>query len=145
MDGGAVVNAQGRVVSRNASFMTILSRALGFYPTVASASNRVIAASHRYTAYGKRLKAERIAAYMKAAVVGDRRQMNEIVRDANEWNREVGRNSTLYMSQFEQSARKAAKSALETALVRYRKTTPLSSRQDFDSYARIMDVWREFD
>ena len=125
---GSVINSRGMTVTRDVGAGVLLTRLLGFYPAPATRSNDAIRMTKRLVDYQKAITASYREQYVRAALLNDRRSMNDIELAVREHNRVHRRGSVFHIDDFRGKVRKAVKSAKEGAGARFLKTTPKSTR-----------------
>ena len=125
---GSVINSRGMTVTRDVGMGVLLTRLLGFYPAPATRSNDAIRMTKRLVDYQKAITASYREQYVRAALLNDRRSMNDIELAVREHNRVHRRGSVFHIDDFRGKVRKAVKSAKEGAGARFLKTTPKSTR-----------------
>lgn len=134
LDTGMITNARGQVVSREAPYLTILARTLGFYPAIATQQNDIVRMSKDVASYAKAIKAEYVSAYVKAGNDTERRQ--EIISDVRQWN-EDAKGTGLEITSFTRSANRAALEASRPTALRYLKSAPKQMRPETVELLRI--------
>ena len=125
---GSVINSRGMTVTRDVGAGVLLTRLLGFYPAPATRSNDAIRMTKRLVDYQKAITASYREQYVRAALLNDRRAMNDIELAVREHNRVHRRGNVFHIDDFRGKVRKAVKSAKEGAGARFLKTTPKSTR-----------------
>ena len=125
---GSVINSRGMTVTRDVGMGVLLTRLLGFYPASATRSNDAIRMTKRLVDYQKAITASYREQYVRAALLNDRRSMNDIELAVRDHNRVHRRGSVFHIDDFRGKVRKAVKSAKEGAGARFLKTTPKSTR-----------------
>lgn len=139
---GAITNTRGQVVSNDVGLNTVLTRMLGFYPSIATQQNDIVRLS-KYTAeYAKEIKASYTGAYVKARLADDNEAAQDIVEAVRQWN-EDAKGTGLEISRFIQSANRAAREAARPTVLRYAKAAPKSVRQETLEMARIFGLDEE--
>ena len=128
-DTGMITNAQGKVVSRDVTSLTALTRMLGFYPSVATAENDIVRMSKQSSDYAKEIHSEFRNAYIKAKIVGDTETMQQVSADVQNWN-ETARGTEFYLKNFHKSANRAYREWNRTTSERYLKAAPKSIRPE---------------
>jgi len=119
---GTITNDRGQVVSHDAGLMTVLFQMMGFYPGAATAQYDVNRIGSDVAAYNKALVKGYTDAYNKTDRAGRRR----IRRQVREWNKNVGRRSPLYISDFGDKVRRSSKAAKQSSVERSIKALPKS-------------------
>jgi len=138
-DTGVVTNSQGKVIDPSASWGQILTRAAGFYPSVATRSNDVVRLS-KYTAeYVKALRADYTGAYTKAYIENDIDRMIEIELMVDDWNT-IHAGTEFEFTDFKNRAKRSAESAKLPTAQRYLKTAPKNVRPDTQRLMEIMGI-----
>jgi len=128
-DTGLITNAQGKVVSRDATLWTAITRMLGFYPSVATAENDIVRMAKQTSDYAKDIKTEFRSAYIKAKISGDTEEVNRVVKAVQEWN-VATKGTEFYIRQFTKSANKAYREWSRTTSERYLKSAPKTIRPE---------------
>jgi hypothetical protein len=136
LNDGSITNARGQLVAREASYYTVLTRLLGFYPAIATEQNDIVRLSKYAADYGKAIKAEYVSAYVKAKLSGDTERMNNIAEDVQQWN-EDAKGTGLEISSFLKSANRAALEASRPTVMRYLKSAPKQMRPETIELLRI--------
>lgn len=143
---GAITNAQGKMVSKDLSTMTFITRMLGFYPAIATQQNDVVRAAKITDAYAKEIKAEFTAAYIKAAMAnngtGDVKAMNNILQQVQEWN-DAAEGTGLQLRKFQATANRALREASRPTALRYIKTAPMGLRPEVRDLLNIHGITDE--
>ena len=143
---GAITNAQGKMVSKDLSTMTFITRMLGFYPAIATRQNDVVRAAKITDAYAKEIKAEFTAAYIKAAMAnngtGDVKAMNNILQQVQEWN-DAAEGTGLQLRKFQATANRALREASRPTALRYIKTAPMGLRPEVRDLLNIHGITDE--
>jgi len=128
-DSGSVTNNRGQVVSRDADALTIITRAMGFYPAVATQQNDIVRLSKYTSEYAIDIKAAYVSAYVKAKLDNDTARMRGVSEDVREWN-ESAKGTGLEITSFVQSANRAAREAERPTVARYLKSAPKQMRPE---------------
>jgi hypothetical protein len=136
LDTGMITNTRGQVVSREAPYLTILARSLGFYPAIATQQNDIVRVSKDVASYAKAIKAEYVSAYVKAKLGNDTERMQSIVADVRQWNEDAA-GTGLEISSFTRSANRAALEASRPTVMRYLKSAPKQMRPETIELLRI--------
>jgi hypothetical protein len=136
LDSGMITNNRGQVVSREAPTHVILARMLGFYPAIATEQNDIVRMSKDVANYTKAIKADFVAAYVKAKLSNDTRKMQQIVADVRQWNADA-KGTGLEISTFVQSANRAALEASRPTAARYLKSAPKQMRPETIALLRL--------
>lgn len=122
LDSGAIVNAQGRMIAEDPTHLLMLTRLLGFYPSVASRQNEVVRISKLVGDYQKEIGANFRSAYIKAAMSnggrGDQTRMAFIRSEVAAWNQSaIG--TGLELPNWQEGANKAVLAARKPTAQRY--------------------------
>jgi hypothetical protein len=129
LNDGRITNAQGKVVTSNASYGEAVGRMLGFYPARATLANDVVRMSKEMASHAELLRAGYRTAYVKAKLANDRSEVRRIIRDVAEWNKE--HRGTEYMfPNFVKSAERAYQAARMPTAQRYMKFAPKGVRPE---------------
>ena len=134
---GAIVSQKGYVVSEDLHLGTMLTRALGFYPSSAVAENDVVRLSKRIGDYQKDIAATYRGLYIGAKIAKDNDRASEVSQMVRDWN-EAARGTGLEIRNFETSANRALREAQRTASERYLKAAPKTIRPETQ---RILDLY----
>jgi len=136
LDSGMITNNRGQVVAREAPYHVILARMLGFYPAIATEQNDIVRMSKDVTSYTKAIKADYVAAYVKAKLAGDTERMQDVLSDVQQWN-EDARGTGLEIPSFARSANRAAMEASRPTVARYLKSAPRQMRPETIEMLRL--------
>lgn len=134
---GAIIDRRGYVISKDIHAGTLLTRALGFYPTAASEQYEFIRTAKRATDYQKEVSAGYQHAWIKARISNDNDQRRAIEEAVREWNKDTY-GTPLYIANFQENAAKAYEEARRPATQRFLRTAPKASRTDLKSAASIL-------
>ena len=134
---GAIVSQKGYVVSEDLHLGTMLTRALGFYPSSAVAENDVVRLSKRIGDYQKDIAATYRGLYVGAKIAKDNALAAEVTQMVRDWN-ESAKGTGLEIRNFEASANRALREAQRTATERYLKAAPKTIRPETQ---RILDLY----
>ncbi len=137
-DNGAIVNQKGYVVSRDLTTATMLTRALGFYPSAAVRENDVVRMSTRVSDYQKDIGAAYRSMYVQAKLSGDNERAQRVMRQVQDWNANA-KGTGLEIPNFGTSVNKALREAQRTASERYLRSAPKAMRQSTQSLINILD------
>ena len=127
---GVITNQRGQVVSTDANTQTIIARALGFYPTVATQQNDIIRLSRYNSSYISLIKRGYVTSWAQAQRANNRARMRSIEEDVRDWNRaarDAGREEFV-ISGFMDAAMRSARANRKSALNRYIDAAPRSTR-----------------
>lgn len=134
---GSISTPQGKIVSNNVSPTLILSRALGFYPAIATKENDIVRIGKAVSGYQTDVRMAFTTAYVKAALSNDTERMQEIAAQVNEWNQDsVG--TGLDIRNFGRNANRAVMEARRPTAIRYLKTAPRNVRPEI---RELMDIY----
>lgn len=128
---GKIVNAQGQVVSNQVSTGNIVARMMGFYPKAASDQYDAIRLGKQADDYAKALKKDFVDAYSLAKINGDSAETQRIISDVQQWNR-AAHGTPFYFRNFTAAANRVVRENKRSAVDRYLKTAPRSTRQMMD-------------
>jgi len=134
---GSISTPQGKIVSTNVGPSVILSRALGFYPAIATKENDVVRLGKAISGYQTDVRMSFTSAYVKAAVSNDTERMQEILMQVNEWNQDAA-GTGLDLRNFSRNANRAVMEAKRPTAIRYMKTAPRNVRPEIRS---LMDMY----
>lgn len=134
---GAIVSQKGYVVSNDLHLGTMLTRALGFYPSSAVAENDVVRLSKRIGDYQKDVSAMYRGMYIGAKIAKDNERAREVVQMVKDWN-EAAKGTGLEIRSFEGSANRALREAQRTATERYLRAAPRAMRPETQ---QILDLY----
>ena len=133
---GGVVDRRGYIISDDMNAMTVMARALGFFPTAAAEQYGMIRVAQRTANMQRDMSATFYNAYVQARLRGDMAQANQVSREVRAWNREA-RGSGLEIRNFETNAARRFREAQRTAAERTIRSAPRALR---DQYERAMDL-----
>ena len=136
LSSGDITNVRGQMVAKDAQAHVILARLLGFYPAIATQQNDIVRMSKQVNEYGKAVKAEYVAAYVKARAAGDQEAANNIASAVSQWN-EDSKGTGLEITKFLQSANRAYREAQRPTVLRYMKSAPRSMRPETVELLRL--------
>ena len=136
---GAIVSQKGFVVSEDLHLGTMLTRALGFYPSAAVAENDVVRLSKRIGDYQKDVAAIYRGLYITAKIGKDNDRAAEVVQMVQDWN-EASAGSGLEIRNFQQSANRALREAQRTATERFLRTQPKAMRPETERMLALYGV-----
>jgi len=136
MSSGDITNVRGQLVAKDAQAHVILARLLGFYPSIATQQNDIVRMSKQVNEYGKAVKAEYVAAYVKARAAGDQEAANNIASAVSQWN-EDSKGTGLEVTKFLQSANRAYREAQRPTVLRYMKSAPRAMRPETVELLRL--------
>lgn len=83
---GAILNANGYVVSDDVSMATVIGRLMSFYPSSATRENDVVRLSTRIRNYQRDVSVEFRNKWVRAKTEGDTARMREIEQMVRDWN-----------------------------------------------------------
>ena len=136
-DAGAIIDRRGYVISKDLHAGTMITRALGFYPTAASQQYEFIRVAKRATDYQREISAGYQHAWIKARMSGDMERVQAIQEAVADWNRDAY-GTSLFISNFQANAAKAYQEALRPAEKRFMRTAPKASRTDLRTASEIL-------
>jgi hypothetical protein len=139
---GAIVSQKGYVVSEDLHLGTMLTRALGFYPSSAVAENDVVRMSKRIADYQKDISATYRGLYVGARIAKDNDRAAEVTQMVKDWN-EAAKGTGLEIRNFEASANRALREAQRTASERYLKAAPKTIRPETQRILELYGVTEE--
>jgi hypothetical protein len=128
-DTGAITTPDGKMISRDAGVDTMVTRALGFYPAVATKQNDIVRVSKATRDYMLEIKASYTAAYVKASAAKDNEAKAKIVESVRNWN-EGAKGTGLELRNFQATANKAALEASRPTVERFRRSAPIGLRPE---------------
>jgi hypothetical protein len=134
---GAISTPQGKIVSSNVSPTLILSRALGFYPAIATKENDIVRIGKAISGYQTDVRMAFTSAYVKAAIANDTERMQEIIAQVNEWNQDAA-GTGLDLRNFGRNSARAVREAKRPTAIRYLKTAPRNVRPEIRD---LMDMY----
>lgn len=137
LNDGRITNLRGQVVASDVSTNVILARFLGFYPAEATQANDIVRLSKQVADYAKSIKAEYIGAYIKAKLRNDTAGMQQVQRNVDQWNQDAA-GTGLEISNFAQSANRAAQESERPLLQRYLKAAPKNVRPETEELMRVL-------
>lgn len=131
LESGAIVTADGRLVSKDMAPTTVLMRLLGFYPAAASRQNDIVRMGKQNDAYRNEISGKFRMAYIRAGMAnqmrGDRQAMMEVVREVEAWNK-AAKGTGLEITNFRKNADKALKDAKMPTVERFLKSTGTANK-----------------
>lgn len=136
LSSGDITNVRGQMVAKDAQAHVILARLLGFYPSIATQQNDIVRMSKQVNEYGKAIKAEYVAAYVKARAAGDQEATDNVVSAVSRWN-EDSKGTGLEITKFLQSANRAYRESQRPTVLRYMKSAPKSMRPETMELLRL--------
>jgi hypothetical protein len=136
-DAGAIIDRRGYVISKDLHAGTMITRALGFYPTAASQQYEFIRVAKRATDYQREVSAGYQHAWIKARMSNDTERVRAIQEAVREWNMETY-GTSLYINNFQENASKAYEEARRPADKRFMRTAPKASRTDLRTASEIL-------
>ena len=136
LSSGDITNVRGQMVAKDAQAHVILARLLGFYPSIATQQNDIVRMSKQVNEYGKAIKAEYVAAYVKARAAGDQEATDNVVSAVSQWN-EDSKGTGLEITKFLQSANRAYRESQRPTVLRYMKSAPKSMRPETMELLRL--------
>jgi hypothetical protein len=139
---GAIVSQKGYVVSEDLHLGTMLTRALGFYPSSAVAENDVVRMSKRIADYQKDVSATYRGLYIGARIAKDNERAAEVTQMVRDWN-EAAKGTGLEIRNFEASANRALREAQRTATERYLKAAPKTIRPETQRILELYGITEE--
>lgn len=136
LSSGDITNVRGQMVAKDAQAHVILARLLGFYPSIATQQNDIVRMSKQVNEYGKAVKAEYVAAYVKARAAGNEKETDNVVSAVRQWN-EDSKGTGLEITKFLQSANRAYRESQRPTVLRYMKSAPKSMRPETMELLRL--------
>ena len=136
LSSGDITNVRGQMVAKDAQAHVILARLLGFYPAIATQQNDIVRMSKQVNEYGKAIKAEYVAAYVKARAAGDQEAADNITSAVSRWN-EDSKGTGLEITKFLKSANRAYIESQRPTVLRYMKSAPKSMRPETMELLRL--------
>ena len=136
LSSGDITNVRGQMVAKDAQAHVILARLLGFYPSIATQQNDIVRISKQVNEYGKAIKAEYVAAYVKARAAGDQEATDNVVSAVSQWN-EDSKGTGLEITKFLKSANRAYRESQRPTVLRYMKSAPKSMRPETMELLRL--------
>lgn len=136
LSSGDITNVRGQMVAKDAQAHVILARLLGFYPAIATQQNDIVRMSKQVNEYGKAIKAEYVAAYVKARAAGDQEATDNVVSAVSRWN-EDSKGTGLEITKFLKSANRAYIESQRPTVLRYMKSAPKSMRPETMELLRL--------
>ena len=137
LNDGRITNLRGQVVASDVSTNVILARFLGFYPAEATQANDIVRLSKQVADYAKSIKAEYVGAYIKADLRNDTAGVQQVLRNVEQWNQDAA-GTGLEISNFAQSANRAAQESKRPLLQRYLKAAPKNVRPETEELMRVL-------
>lgn len=134
---GAIVDRRGYVISKDVHAGTMITRALGFYPTAASQQYEFIRTAKRVTDYQREISAGYQHAWIKARIANDNDQRRAIEEAVRDWN-QATYGTPLFIANFQENAANAYDEARRPATQRFLRTAPKASRTDLKSASSIL-------
>lgn len=134
---GAVVDRRGYTVSTDMSAATILTRALGFYPSSAAAQYEVIRSAKRMTDYQREVVTGFRTAWVGAMIRGDRDFARQIEASVDAWN-EGAKGTALEVKNFAKGSQRALQEARRPAAARTLRSAPDAAERDLQNLIDLM-------
>jgi hypothetical protein len=136
-EAGAIIDRRGYVISKDLHAGTMMTRALGFYPTAASQQYEFIKVAKRATDYQREVSSGFQHAWIKARMANDTARTQAIQEAVRDWNRDTY-GTSLYINNFQENAAKAYEEARRPADKRFLRTAPKASRTDLKTASEIL-------
>ena len=138
---GAILNANGYVVSNDVSMAVMLGRFMSFYPSSATRENDVVRLSSRIRNYQKDVSVEFRNNWIRAKTEGDIERMREIEKAVQVWNKSAKEYKTgTEVNNFVANANRAYKTSQLTGSTRGLKALPKAIRPVGDELANILSL-----
>ena len=138
---GKITKADGTVVAHDAGIFETLFRLGAVYPSRATEQNNLIKLAKDNTAYAQSFKARFKQRYVKAKMDKNRKEMAQIIREVNIFNRNVRKSAPeFFIRDFIKSAEKSYKLANLSAIDRYRKVTSKSGKTEVDKMKELYGI-----
>jgi len=129
LQSGAIVDRRGYVVTNEMTTLTLMFRAMGFYPSAAAKQYEIIRSAKRMTDYQREVATGFRTAWIKAMTRGDRARARDIEEAVKDWN--VGSSGTaLEVRDFVANSKKALKESSRTAVERTLRSAPDAAERD---------------
>jgi hypothetical protein len=141
MSNGAVLNANGYVVTDDVSMAVIIGRLMSFYPSAATRENDVVRLSTRIRNYQRDVSVEFRNKWVRAKSEGDTARMQEIVQMVEDWN-EASRasGSGTEINNFVRNANRAYKTSQLSGSARGLKALPKTTRPVGEELVDILSL-----
>jgi hypothetical protein len=137
LQSGAVVDRRGYVVTPEMTAGTILTRALGFYPSSAAAQYDMIRSAKRMTDYQREVVTSYRTAWVKAMMRNDREGARAIEAEVEGWN-ETAKGSALEIKNFAKNSQRALGDAKRPAMERTLRSAPNAAERDLQNMIDLM-------
>jgi hypothetical protein len=138
-DTGAITNSSGKIISRDLGVMNYVTRALGFYPAVATQNNDLIRMAETSRNYMLQVRMEYTQQYVRAGLENDRATMRDVLNNVRDWNK-ASRGTGLTLNNFSTTANRALKDARQPLIAKYRKYAPAGTRENMDYLMGIYGI-----
>lgn len=138
---GAILNANGFVVSNDMSMAVIIGRLMSFYPSSATRENDVVRISTRVRNYQRDVSVEFRNKWIRAKTEGDTERMREIEQAVQVWNESARKFKTgTEINNFIANANRAYRTSQLTGSARGLKALPRATRPLGEELADILSL-----
>ena len=134
---GAIIDKRGYVVTKDFHAGTTLVRLLGFYPEAASSQYSQIRIAKRVADYQREVSAGFQRAWIKAKIMGDNDQADQIKAAVDDWNKGA-EGTPLRIRNFLGNANRALREAKRPATERFLRTTPVAAREELERTTQLL-------
>jgi hypothetical protein len=138
-DTGAITTPDGKMISRDAGTSTMVARALGFYPAIATQQNDIVRVAKASRDYMLDVKASYTAAYVKAAMANDNEAKAKIIDSVKKWN-EGAKGTGLEVRNFQGAAMTAFREASRPTALRFQRSAPVGLRPEVVELMRLHGI-----
>ena len=138
---GAILNANGFVVSNDMSMAVMIGRLMSFYPSSATRENDVVRISTRVRNYQRDASVEFRNKWIRAKTEGDTERMREIEQAVQVWNESAKKFKTgTEINNFVANANRAYRTSQLTGSARGLKALPRATRPLGEELADILSL-----
>lgn len=140
---GEITDPNGRLTSDEVTVLSMMSRALGFYPLESTRANTAVRLDRMHTGYMRAVRARFILAYANAYRADDETTMDRINQSVQDWNEaaEATGQEDMMIRNFRSAAIRAGRAASQTTIERTSEGAPDYSL--IDELATIMNADEE--
>ena len=134
---GAVIDRRGYVITEDMNAMTVMARALGFFPGAASDEYGTIRVAQRIGNMQRDVAATFYNAYVQARLRGDMAQANQVLREVRQWNQQ-SRGSGMEIRNFQANAVRRFREAQRPASERTIRSAPRNLQETYETAAELL-------
>jgi len=117
--------------------MTVMARALGFFPGAASDEYGTIRVAQRIGNMQRDVAATFYNAYVQARLRGDMAQANQVLREVRQWNQQA-RGSGMEIRNFQANAVRRFREAQRPASERTIRSAPRNLQETYETAAELL-------